>query len=87
MLNKNGYEPKQPKVKKAVYIWLISNQTQQKPIAGAIRKEKALKFSKALGDIRFKSSDCWLSNMKKKKDFDFVIFLSSVRILNTRFPF
>lgn len=55
------------KVDKAVYTWLISKQGKQIPIEGIIPREKALEFTKALGEKSFKASDCWLKNLNKKR--------------------
>ena len=49
-----------------IYNWYIDKRSQEIPIDGAIIKEKALEFAKALGVIESNSSDCWLSNWKKK---------------------
>ena len=55
------------KVDKSVYTWLISKQSKQIPIEGIIPREKALEFTKALGEKSFKASDCWLKNLNKKR--------------------
>lgn len=55
------------KVDKAVYTWLISKLSKQIPIEGIIPREKALEFTKALGEKSFKASDCWLKNLNKKR--------------------
>ena len=55
------------KVDKAVYTWLISKQSKQIPIEGIIPKEKALEFTKALGEKSLKASNCWLKNLNKKR--------------------
>ena len=46
------------KVDKAVYTWLISKQSKQIPIEGIILREKALEYTKALGEKSFKASNC-----------------------------
>ena len=53
-------------VDKAIYTWFVSKRSQKIPIDGAILKEKALEFAKALNETEFKASDCWLSNWKKR---------------------
>ena len=55
------------KVDKAVYTWLISKQSKQIPIEGIIPREKALEFTKALGEKSFRASNCWLKNLNKKR--------------------
>lgn len=55
------------RVDKAVYTWLISKQSKQIPIEGIIPKEKALEFTKALGEKSLKASNCWLKNLNKKR--------------------
>ena len=54
------------KVDKAVYTWLISKRSKQIAIDDVILTEKALEFTKALGETGFKASDCWLSNWEKR---------------------
>ncbi|XP_047139139.1 tigger transposable element-derived protein 4-like [Hydra vulgaris] len=73
-LEKNGTKSKRKKLRsgnfknvdKAIYTWFVAKRSQQVPIDGTILKEKALKFAEALGELDFKTSDCWFHNWKER---------------------
>ena len=54
------------KVDKEIYNWFVGKRSQEIPIDGIIIKQKALEFAKAMGITKFKASDCWLNNWKKR---------------------
>ena len=53
-------------VDKAIYNWLFGKRSQNIPIDGITIKVKALEFAKALCVTKFKASDCWWNNWKKR---------------------
>ncbi|XP_066258787.1 tigger transposable element-derived protein 4-like [Euwallacea similis] len=63
-LKKPTYED----VDKAVLEWFKSARMQNLPISGGLIKEKALEFSRKLGQPNFKTSTGWLENWKRRCD-------------------
>ena len=53
-------------VDKAIYNWFFGKRSQNIPINGITIKVKALEFAKAFCVTKFKASDCWWNNWKKR---------------------
>lgn len=59
-------KPTYENVDKAILEWFKSARRQNLPISGRLIKEKALEFSRQLGQPNFKASTGWLDNWKRR---------------------